>query len=134
MPIVITNAVVTVGAVDLSSHIKKVTLTTSVNEIETTSFGSTAKRRQGGLRDSKVSFDFMQSFDAASVEATIYPLIGSTVAVTVKPNGGTATATNPGYSFNCLVSEWSPLDASVGELASANVTWPIDGTIAKATA
>jgi hypothetical protein len=50
MAIVVTNAVVSIGGVDLSSHITKVTLSTSVNELETTTFGSTAKRRVAGLR------------------------------------------------------------------------------------
>jgi hypothetical protein len=134
MAIVVTNAVVTIGGVDLSSHITKVTLSTSVNELETTTFGNTAKRRVAGLRDSTVAIDFNQDFTAAAVEATLYPLVGSTTAVVVKPNGTTASATNPSYTFNALITEWMPLDAQVGELATASVTFPVDGTITKATA
>jgi hypothetical protein len=134
MAIVVTNAVVTIGGVDLSSHITKVTLSTSVNELETTTFGNTAKRRVAGLRDSTVAIDFNQDFAAAQVEATLYPLVGSTTAIVVKPNGTAASATNPSYTFNALITEWMPLDAQVGELATASVTFPVDGTIAKATA
>lgn len=134
MAIVVTNAVVTIGGVDLSSHITKVTLSTSVNELETTTFGNTAKRRVAGLRDSTVAIDFNQDFTAAAVEATLYPLVGSTTQVIVKPNGTTASATNPSYTFNALITEWMPLDAQVGELATASVTFPVDGTITKATA
>lgn len=134
MAIVVTNAVVSIGGVDLSSHITKVTLSTSVNELETTTFGQTAKRRVGGLKDSTVAIDFNQDFAAAAVEATLYPLVGSTTAVVVKPNGTAVSATNPSYTFNVLVTEWMPLDAQVGELASAGVTFPVDGTITKATA
>jgi len=134
MAIVVTNAVVTIGGVDLSSHITKVTLSTSVNELETTTFGNTAKRRVAGLKDSTVAIDFNQDFAAAQVEATLYPLVGSTTAVVVKPNGTAASATNPSYTFNALITEWMPLDAQVGELATASVTFPVDGTITKATA
>lgn len=134
MAIVVTNAVVSIGGVDLSSHITKVTLSTSVNELETTTFGNTAKRRVAGLKDSSVAIDFNQDFAAAAVEATLYPLLGSTTQIVVKPNGTAASATNPSYSFNALVTEWMPLDAQVGELASASVTFPVDGTITKATA
>ncbi len=66
------------------------------------------------------------------MEATIYPLVGTTTAVVVKPNGATTAADNPAYSFNSLVSEWTPLNGAVGELATASVTWPIDGAITKA--
>jgi len=134
MAIVVTNAVVSIGGVDLSSHITKVTLSTSVNELETTTFGQTAKRRVGGLKDSTVAIDFNQDFQAAAVEATLYPLIGSTTAVVVKPNGTAASSTNPSYTFNVLVTEWMPLDAQVGELATASVTFPVDGLVTKATA
>jgi hypothetical protein len=134
MAIVVTNAVVSIGGVDLSSHITKVTLSTSINELETTTFGQTAKRRVGGLKDSTVAIDFNQDFAAAAVEATLYPLVGSTTAVVVKPNGTAVSATNPSYTFNVLVTEWMPLDAQVGELASASVTFPVDGLITKATA
>jgi hypothetical protein len=134
MAIVITNANVSIGGVDLSSHITKVTLSTSRAEIETTTFGNTAVRRVAGLADSSVAIDFNQDFAAASVETTLYPLIGSTAAIIVKPNGTATGTANPSYTFSALVTEWMPLDAQVGELAAASITWPIDGTIAKATA
>jgi hypothetical protein len=134
MAIVITNANVSVGGVDLSSHITKVTLSTTRAEIETTTFGNTAVRRVAGLADSSVAIDFNQDFAASSVETTLYPLIGSTATVIVKPNGTATGTANPSYTFSALVTEWMPLDAQVGELASASITWPIDGTIAKATA
>lgn len=134
MAIVITNANVSIGGVDLSSHITKVTLSTSRAEIDVTTFGNSAKRRVAGLQDNSVSIDFNQDFSASAVEATLYPLLGSTVAVVVKPNGTTTGTANPAYSFNALAVEWTPLDAQVGELATASISWPIDGTIAKATA
>ena len=134
MAIVITNANVSVGGVDLSSHITKVTLSTTRAEIETTTFGNTGKRRVAGLADSSVAIDFNQDFAASSVETTLYPLIGSTATVVVKPNGTATGTANPSYTFSALVTEWMPLDAQVGELASASITWPVDGTITKATA
>ena len=134
MALVVTNANVSIGGVDLSSHITKVTLSTTRAEIETTTFGNTAKRRVAGLADNSVSIDFNQDFAAATVEATLYPLLGSTAQVIIKPNGTATGTANPSYSFSALIVEWTPLDAQVGELASASISWPIDGTIAKATA
>ena len=134
MAIVITNANVSIGGVDLSSHITKVTLSTSRAEIDTTTFGNVAKRRVAGLQDNSVSIDFNQDFAAATVEATLYPLLGSTAQIIVKPNGTATGTANPSYTFNALAVEWTPLDAQVGDLATASISWPIDGTIAKATA
>lgn len=133
--LVLTNAFVTINGVNLSDHIASITLTTTDDVIETTAFGTTARTRVGGLADNSVALEFHQDYAASSVEATINgttSLVGTTTAVVVKPNGGTTGSDNPSYSFNALVSEWTPLNGAVGELATASVTWPIDGNITKA--
>lgn len=133
--LVLTNAYITVNGVNLSDHIASVTLTTNRDVVETTAFSSTAARtRIGGLADNSVTLEFHQDYATSSVEATIYPLLGSTTSVVVKPNGSTTATDNPSYTFSVLVSEWTPLNGAVGELATASVTWSIDGAITKATA
>lgn len=134
--IVLTNVEVTIGAVDLSNHIASVTLGSTYDVVETTAFAggnvpNAAKTRQAGLVDNSVTFEFHQDFAASSVEATIYPLLGTVVACTVKPLDAAVAADNPEYQFNALISEWTPLNGAVGELATASVTWPITGTIVK---
>lgn len=134
--IVLTNVEVTIGAVDLSNHIASVTLGSTYDVVETTAFAGgnvpqAAKTRQAGLVDNSVTFEFHQDFAASSVEATIYPLLGTVVACTVKPLDSAVAADNPEYQFNALISEWTPLNGAVGELATASVTWPITGAITK---
>ena len=132
--LVLTNAYITVNGVNLSDHVASVTLTANRDVVETTAFSSTAARtRIGGLADNSVTLEFHQDYATSNVEATIYPLLGSTKAIFVKPNGSTTTTDKPAYSFSSLVSEWTPLNGAVGELATASVTWNIDGAITKAT-
>ena len=133
--IVLTDAYVTINAVNLSDHITSITLTTTDDIVETTAFGSTARTRVAGLADNSVAIEFQQDYAASSVEATINgttSLVGTTTAVVVKPNGSTTSSTNPSYSFTALVSEWTALNGAVGELATVGVTWPITGAITKA--
>lgn len=133
--LVLTNAYVTINGVNLSDHIASITLTTTDDVVDTTAFSSTAARtRVAGLADNSVALEFHQDYATSSVEATIYPLLGSTTTVVVKPNGATTAADNPSYTFSALVSEWTPLGGAVGELATASVTWPISGAITKAVA
>ena len=132
--IVLTDAKVTINSVNLSDHINSITLETKDDIVETTAFGSTAKTRVAGLADNSVTFDFMQDFAAANVEATIYPLLGSTTTIVVQPTSSAVGATNPTYTFSALISEWSPLKGGIGQLATASVTWPISGSITKAVA
>jgi len=131
--IVLTNASVVFGTTDLSDHIASITLNSTFDIVETTAFGNTAKTRVAGLADNSVTFEFHQDYATSSVEQTIYPLLGTAVSVVAKPVAGTTTTFNPQYTFSTLVSEWTPLNGSVGELATASVTWPISGAITKAT-
>jgi len=133
--IVLTNAYVTINSVDVSDHVASVTLNSSIDVVETTAFSSTAARtRIGGLADNSISLEFHQDYASGSIEATVYPLLGTTTSVVVKPNGSTTSASNPAYTSTVLVSEWTPLNGAVGELATASVTWPVSGAITKTTA
>jgi len=134
--IVLTNVKVLIGAVDLSDHISSVSLSTTYDVLETTAFAAgnvpeAAKSRIAGLADNSVTFEFHQDYATSEVEATVYPLLGTVAAVIVSPTSGTVAADNPEYQFNALISEWTPLNGAVGELATASVTWPISGGIVK---
>jgi hypothetical protein len=132
--LVLTNVEVTVGGVSLADHIASVTLGSTYDVLETTAFKggnvpAAAKTRIAGLVDNSVTLEFHQDFAAGSVNATIYPLLGTEVAVKIQPVNGAISATNPEYQFNAVVSEWTALNGAVGELATASVTWPITGAV-----
>jgi len=131
--LVLTNASVVFGSTDLSDYISSISLNSTFDIVETTAFGNTAKTRVAGLADNSVTFEFHQDYATGEVEQTIYPLLGTAVSVVAKPVAGTTTAINPQYAFSALVSEWTPINGSVGELATASVTWPISGAITKTT-
>jgi len=131
--IVLTNVAVTFGVTDISSYVTSVTLGSTYDVVETTAFGNTARTRVAGLADNSVALEFNQDFAASSLESVIYPTLGTAVSITVKPVAGAVTTANPAYSFSALVSEWTPLNGAVGELATASVTWPISGVITKTT-
>ena len=132
--LVLTNVAVTFGTTDISSYVTSVTLGSTYDVVETTAFGNTARTRVAGLADNNVSLELQQDYAASALESVIYPTLGTAVSITVKPVAGTTTTANPAYSFSALVSEWTPLNGAVGELATASVTWPISGVITKTTA
>jgi hypothetical protein len=133
--IVLTNAFISVGGVDLSDLVASVTLSETFDVVETTAFSSTAaKTRVAGLEDNSITLEFHQDYATGEVEQTIYPLLGQAAAVIVKPNGSTTSAFNPSYTCSAIISEWTPINGSVGELATASVTWPVTGAITKAVA
>jgi hypothetical protein len=125
---------ITVGTTVLSSSINSVTLDITADQVETTAFGSTYRTSIGGLKSGTVSLDFMQDFAAGSVDALLFPLMGSTVAVKISPLSTAVSATNPEYRFDCLVTQYQPYAGSIGDLATLSVSWPTTGEIVRGTA
>ena len=131
--IVLTNAFISVGGVDLSDLVSSVSLSSTFDVVETSAFSSSAtKTRVAGLTDNSITLEFHQDYATGEVEQTIYPLLGTVAAVIVKPNGASTSAFNPSYSCQAVISEWTPVSGAVGELASASVSWPVTGAITKA--
>jgi hypothetical protein len=74
----------------------------------------------------------MQDFASLNVEATLYPLVGTTTTVIIKPNGSVTGATNPAYTLTgAYLASHTPVAGAVGELAMTSVTFT-GGTLAKA--
>lgn len=131
---VLTNPAITVNSVNLADHVASVTINETYAEVPTTAFGSGAVTRVAGLGDHSISLTFHEDYAATSVHQTIYPLLGATTTVTVKPVNTTTSSTNPSFSMTVLVTEWPTLNGAVGELATADITWPVSGAITKTTA
>ena len=145
--LVLTDAVVTLETTDISEYISSVTLSTPEDVVETTGFGPTASRtRTSGLKDHSVTIEFMNDFASGALEQLITTIgIGNLADFTIKPTAAAVSATNPIYKADdsgsgatkagqLLISEWTPLNGAVGELATVSVTWPVSGQIVKATA
>jgi hypothetical protein len=122
---VATDYDISIGGDDFSDSIAAVTFEISAAEQEVTAFGDTFVQRIGGLKDASVSLDFHQDFGASSVDATLEPLIGETVAIVVKPTGEAVSATNPSYTGTFLVTEYTPFASSIGDLATLSVSFPL---------
>lgn len=131
---VFTNALVTVNGVDLSDHVRAVTLNISADDVDTTAMSALGYRsRVAGLKEWSLDLEFNQDFAAGSVDATLWPILGTVVAVTVKPENAATSTTNPLYSGDVLVTGHTVLDGSVGDLATIGVSFPGAGALARST-
>jgi hypothetical protein len=125
---------ISIAGTDFSDSIAAVTLDISREQLEITAFGDSARRYIGGLQDSSVTLSFHQDFAAGSVDETIFNNLGGTVAIVIKPTSGAVSSSNPSHSFNALVVQSTPYSSNVGDLATMDVTWPVDGAITRGTA
>lgn len=129
----LTDAYISVNSVVLDDLSNNVTLNYEVDALETTAFGDTAHRFSGGLQNISCEVTFYQDFAATKVEATIYPLVGTTTTVVIRPTSAAVSATNPSYTLTgTFVASHTPVAGGVGELAMTTVSFQ-GGTLTKAT-
>ena len=128
-----TDYKVTINGTNLSTNLNQVELALESDSLETTAFGTTFRESIGGLKSGSLTLQFMQDFGASSVDATIFPLFNTLATVVITPTSGSVTATNPSYTAVCLVSQYSPANAQVGDLSTLSISWPTSGTVTRGT-
>lgn len=133
------DAFVQVNSVDLTDHVKSVTLNTEFEALEDTAMGNLDangrkwRTKIGGMGEFTVDVEFNQDFDASSIDDTVWAILNTVVPVLIKPHDAAVSATNPSYSGSILISQYSPLAGGVGELATASMSWPGSGELVRAT-
>ena len=130
---VATDYNITVNGTDFSTSLASAELSIESDDVETTAFGGEWRTRTGGLKQASLSLEFHQDFGASSVDATLFPLLNTLATVVITPTSGTVSATNPSYTATALVNQYMPFASSVGDLATLSVTWPVSGTVTRAT-
>jgi hypothetical protein len=119
---VLTDVTVTIGGTSFSNHIKSVTVTSNVDDVELTAMGDTSHTHSPGLRDDSMEFEFYQDF-SASVHAAIQPLLGSATGSTivVHPTSSIGSATNPSMTMVGIPFTYHPLDGTVGAASMTKI-------------
>ena len=131
---VATDYNIKINGQDYSANLTQAELSLEADDVETTAFGSTYRSRIGGLKQGSLNLQFNQDFAAAGIDSVLFPLLGTAATVVIKPTSTAVSETNPTYTFNALVTSYTPISGSVGDLATFSVTWPVAGTVTRATA
>ena len=127
---VLSNPVVSIGAVDLSDQCTSATLSQKTTALQANAFGSTAISYTAGLQDNSLSLDLYWSTAATETYSTLKSLIGTNIAsITIKGSSAAVSATNAlGTLANSYLQEL-PVAYSLGELTKCTVTF-MGGTFA----
>jgi len=127
----LSNPSVTINSVDLSDQCTAATITYTVEALENTAFGSTARTYTSGLANNSVTVTLYQSYAGSETEASIYSLVGTTTTLVLKPASGAVSSTNPSYTLTgAYLESHTPINASLGELSTIDLTFT-GGTLAK---
>lgn len=120
----LSNPVVTVNSVALTTECTAATLTRRVDALEVTSFGDVDRTYTSGLGNHELTLTLYMSYAAGKAYATLAPLVGTATTVRVQPTSGADGATNPGFILTgTFLSELPVMNASLGELATVDVTF-----------
>lgn len=131
--LVLTDASISINAIALGDHANSITLNYEIDSVETTSFGSVGHTFTGGLQNLSVEIALMQDLAASNVEATIFPLVGTTTTLAIKNTSAATSATNPLYTISgAYLASHTPVAGAVGELAMTTLSFT-GGTIVKTT-
>lgn len=120
----LSNPVVKINNVDLTDQCSAATLTRTVEALESTAFGGTARVYVGGLENNELTVTLYMSYAAGDTYATLKDLVGTQTTVRVQPTTAADSATNPGFILTNTYLEALPvMNASMGELATIDITF-----------
>ena len=83
---VLTDPFISLAGNDVSDHFTSVALPVEAETQEATAFGDEWRTRLGGLKDWSATMDFNQDFEAGQIDALMWPLLGTSVAVVIRPD------------------------------------------------
>ncbi len=119
--LVLTNAFFSVNAVDLSSRVRQVAINYEADAVDQSTMGDGTHTFLAGLKNYSVDVTFAQDFAAGNVDATLFPLVGTAIAVEFRPTTAARSATNPGYNATMLLASYNPVGTQINALHEAPV-------------
>ena len=114
---------------DLSDQATSVTLTVGKEALDATSMGDTGRKFVGGLQTVEVSMTLFLSYGGtgatSEVETAMAAIVGQgDTTLVISPSGVSESATNPEYTItNAMLADFTPVNSTVGELATVELTF-----------
>lgn len=134
---VLTNASLVYNSIDLSDHVRSLTVSMSAEDVDLTAMGATSRTHAPGLRDDRVEVEFLQDWASGKVDQTLSTYVGNATGATlvIKPVATTVSSVNPSYTMTAILLDYQPMSGTVGEADTINVTFvPAPGSsITRAT-
>ena len=132
------NPSLTINSVDLQDQCTSAVVNYVLEQLETTSFGDTARKFGAStvtsLQNNTIEVELYQSYAASETEQTIFGLVGIQTTLVLKPSSAAVSATNPSYTLTgAYLSAHTPINASLGELSTLTLTFS-GGVLTKAVA
>lgn len=124
-----------INGVDRSANTSKCEITAEVEEKDVTVFASNGwKEVLGGIASGGVAATLKNDMAAAALDSAMWALFGTVTTWEARVSNAAVSASNPKYSGNMLIKNWTPISGSPGDVNEASYTWPTSGVVTRATA
>lgn len=125
------NGYVSVNGTVLSDHANQITIEDSADEVDITGFNAAGYREfDQGFRDITITVTFLQDYAPGSVDSILQPMYANNAVgtVVVKPDGGTASSTNPSYTMVSKLFSYAPISGALGDALTVECAFRHSGT------
>ena len=132
--VVLDDAFLSVGGTDLSDHVRSISLEYEAEDLDESAMGGTTRKHRGGLLDWTATVEFYQDYAASEVDATLFSLLGTNVALIMRAdNSDGVSATNPNFTGTGMLQSYPPLGGEVGEMEMATAVFVAASALTRAT-
>lgn len=115
---VITNGFFTLNDTDQSANVASVTLNASKEMLDETAWGDSNRINKSGLSNWDLEVVFHQ--DYATVDAQLYPLLGTTACFDLRADHEMVQASNPSWTGIAILESYPPLSGGMGSLVDVS--------------
>jgi hypothetical protein len=146
-PVVWKNAMLIIGTtmtgttgiarIDVSDHVKSLTLTRKFDLLDDTRMGLTAHSRIPGLEMWTAEAELIQEFlttqsGGAGLDGFLASLIGVTpIPIEIRPVNAIRTSDNPGFIGNAIMESYTPFKGEAGSLLTTVVPFQSAGSLTR---
>lgn len=130
-----TDYYIAINSTDYTSKCKQIELPIEAAELDATVFSSTGwESKIGGLKRGALTVTFKQDFANGGLDDVMFAAVGTSLTFEVRPTSAAVGTSNPKYTGSVLISKWTPIGATVGDMAEVSVSWPSTGQVSRAEA
>ena len=125
------NSYFKLGTYDLSSVVQSISLNINYEQLDVTASGDTNRKYLKGLGAHQISgtlFLDQATLGTGATRAVLDSLQGTSAAFELAPNGSTASTTNPVYKGSCFVNGYTPVNGTIGDVATVDFTFDVTAT------
>jgi hypothetical protein len=120
----LTNPYLEIDGTDWTQQATTVSVVSTIEALESTSFGDSARNYTAGLQANEITATLMLAYGAAEIETDLAGLIGTTFNVVVGATTATPAADNPVYTLTgCYLESYTGINGDFGSLSTVDLTF-----------